>query len=119
MTITFDSTNNTYNLFINGQYSFADRIEFISMYSNTILFDQPATIFTHNTRYTQLVFDIPTDLASEHVEGIYKYIVYEGTTELVDGVIKVITNPGGSMNTDPYISNNEDREAQVYFRPEY
>lgn len=119
MTITFDTTKTVYDFYLNGQFSFADRIEFRSMYSNTPLFDLPATIITANTRYTQLEFTMPSDLNEKHIEGIYEYIVY-GNGVLIDtGVVKVITQPGGSTGTEPYISTNEDREAKVYFRSSY
>ena len=119
MTITFDNSTLVYDFYVNGQFSFADRLEFRSMYSNTALFDVPATVITHNTRYTQLEFTMPTDLNDKHVEGIYEYIVYGDNLKLDAGVVKVITTPGGSTGTDPYISNNEDRQAQVYFRSSY
>ena len=119
MTITFDTETNDYSLFVNGEYGFANRIEFISMYSNTVLLDMPATIYTSNARYTQLDFTIPSDFAEKHVEGIYKYIVYTDLEVLAQGVISIITEPGGDTGTDPYISNNEDREAQVFYRPQY
>tara|TARA_R110002124_G_scaffold215889_2_gene381749 strand:- start:759 stop:1118 length:360 start_codon:yes stop_codon:yes gene_type:complete len=119
MTITFNNTDLTYNFFINGDFPLANGLKFMSMHSNTPLFDVDATVLIANTRYSQLEFTLSELIGLKHVEGIYRYIVFEDGVSVQEGVVKVFTTPGGTTGTEPYISNNEDREATVFYRPQY
>lgn len=119
MTITFNNTDLTYTFYINGDFPLTDTLDFYSHYSNTTLFSAPCTVIQSNSRFTQLEFTLPSIIGANHVQGLYQYITYAGGLIESKGVVKVYTTPGGTNGTSPYISNNEDREAQVYFRPQY
>ena len=96
----------------------------VSQWSNTDLIDLPVVgnlnIFT-NDRYTRVTFlTLFEDLALRHVNGIYEAELYNETFGLsYKQLVKLITSPGGSTGTKPYISDNEDRQAIVYYKPEY
>lgn len=119
MTIRFNNTDLTYTFYINGDFPLVDQLEFYSHYSNTTLFIAPCSVIQSNNRYTQLQFTLSTVIGANHVQGLYQYIAYNDSQVEAKGVVKVYTTPGGNNGTEPYISNNEDREAQVYFRPQY
>lgn len=100
------------------------KMRLVSQWSNTNLIDLPIfgnlNIVT-NDRYTIISFlTIGENLANSHVNGIYEAELYNETFGLsYKQVVKLITSPGGSTGTKPYISDNEDREAIVYYKPEY
>ena len=86
-----------------------------------------------NKRYTKWFVDHVTfdpDFNDQHRNGYYQYAVVvdpfnnppeepnPGQTK-AQGLIKLIFDPGGEMDTKPYISNNEQRESDTYFRPNY
>lgn len=120
MTIRFNDVNLTYTFTDNGDLTGADSIEFLSTYSNTSLFQVDATIIQSNARYTQLEFTLQEPLGEQHVSGIYTYIIRNsGDKTLSQGVVKVYTGTGAGIGQKPFISNNETREADVYFRPSY
>ena len=119
MTITFNDTDTQYQFSVNGEFATANRIVFKSEYSNRNLFDVSCSVLQSNARYTQLQFNTDPPLGNTHQNGIYTYEVYATDDLLVSGVVKVITNPGGGTGTTPYISDNENREGEVYFRPSY
>lgn len=99
-------------------------MSFKSQLSNTDLFEvpntEPLTILT-NDRYTNCSFSVADlELETRHVNGIYEVELYNETLGLsYKQLVKIITNPGGSTGTKAYISDNEDREAIVYYKPEY
>ena len=86
-----------------------------------------------NERYVRFFVDHPTfdpDFKNQHRNGFYQYVVYvdpflnpppepSAGNSRAQGLIKLIFDPGGEMNTKPYISNNEQRESDTYFRPNY
>lgn len=100
------------------------QLSFKSQWSNTVLFiiSDPALLgIVTNDRYTQCAFYTTSDdLADRHVNGIYEAELYNEVLGLSHKqLVKLITSPGGSTGTKPYISDNEDREAIVYYKPEY
>lgn len=100
------------------------RLRFTSQWSNMELGNWPVagalTIIT-NDRYTRVTFlTVTEDLADRHINGIYEAELYNETFGLsYKQLVKLITSPGGSTGTKPYISDNEDRQAIVYYKPEY
>ena len=100
------------------------KMRLVSQWSNTDLIDLPVIGYLNistNDRYTFTTFlTTNQDLAERHVNGIYEAELYNETFGLsYKQVVKLITSPGGSTGTKPYISDNEDREAIVYYKPEY
>ena len=91
-----------------GPYSYVDGTAFI------------------NDRYAKWEIELGNAFAESHKNGYYQMVMSLpiGTDKpvavgKVQNVIKIICKPGGDTNTKPYISNNEDREADTYFRPNY
>jgi hypothetical protein len=81
-----------------------------------------AIIVDTNDRYTEFFIDInSSDQALEHINGIYNYTLLDSTNnETIDtGVAKLISGTGGTTGTTRYISSNEDRNADTYYRPNY
>ncbi len=82
-----------------------------------------------NTRYSRWYVDtsqIP-GFSDQHRNGYYQFCTTPalGPTDKPtlgvgnQGLIRLIFQPGGEMDTKPFISNNEQREADTYFRPNY
>ena len=117
MTITITEGTTDYNLYLNGQLT-VDRLRVVSMYSKESIIDQAVTS-TNNDRYTTISFTLPTEFGEQHLNGIYQYIAYNGTEIVDSATLKVITSPGGGFGTEPHISNNENRDAKVIYRPSY
>ena len=90
-----------------------------SQWSNTETISVALTPLAANDRYSEYMFTPPTGLTDEHKNGIYDYQLLLGTTVIESGLCKLILAPGGDEGTEQYISNNDDREADVYYRPEY
>ena len=100
------------------------KLAFKSQWSNTVIYEAPSIGnlgITTNDRYTRCTFlTIGEGLADQHINGIYEARLYNDVLGLeYKQLIKIITSPGGSTGTKPYISDNEDREAIVYYKPEY
>ena len=84
---------------------------------------------TSNERYSRWFVDTSSDpdFGEREQDGFYQAVTTVafgptdkpliGVKEL--GMVKLICNPGGEINTKPYISNNEQREADTYYRPNY
>ena len=91
-----------------------------SLYSNEALFQAALTIEETNDRYTTFSFTLPSTAGDLHQNAMANYSIIEsGTTEIDLGSLKLIYTPGGQTGTQAYISNNEDREGVVYYRPAY
>ena len=104
------------NIAINGVVSFVLK----GQYSKT---DEvfPATISIQNDRYTELELTFPSDFKDQHKNGIYYYTIQNTTTVFEKGLVKIITEPGGGNGAIEYTSTPEleNRESEVFFRPNY
>lgn len=80
-----------------------------------------ASVLDTNDRYSMLLTTFPTGFGDEHKNGVYYWDLVSGTTSIEKGLVKIITNPGGEMGTVSYNSgaSTEEREADVYYRPNY
>ena len=87
-----------------------------SEYSQTPLIDSSNTIFltTENERYLEFTVGVPATFKDKHTNGYYSW-----TLGPYNGFVKLITQPGGDLGTTDYVSNNEERESTVYYRPNY
>ena len=77
------------------------------------------TLIGTNDRYSEFTLTFTEEQRKAHKNGIYNYTLVQSTTELESGLLKLVIEDGGSYDTVKYVSNNEDREATVYYRPEY
>lgn len=121
MTINIDTTEqftftfNTPNIPTTGIFLRLD-----SQYSNDVFLLWPGTVIETNERYSELEIDLTgTDISSGHHNGIYYYQVLDNDNIYDMGLCKLITNPGGSFGKVEYVSGNENREAQVFYRPNF
>ncbi len=120
MTITILENQATFEFAIDTPNINIDTVlEVSSQHSNTILFSIPATLLNSNDRYSRFECTVPTNLWNEHKDGMHTYRVIEGETVYDTGSFKLVTTPGGTAGTEPYISNNETRQAKVIYRPDY
>ena len=120
MTITIIENQANFNLAINTPNILTDtQLEVFSPYSNTVLFDLPATLIESNARFSLFTVAIPTDFWNNHFNGMYTYKVYFGAETYDSGSFKLVTQPGGDMGTVQHITSNENREAQVVYRSNY
>lgn len=96
------------------------RFKLQSQYSKANLVSQLVTVFEANDRYSAFNIDITQSMIDGHFNGMYWYtLTIEGGAVVEKGVAKVITNPGGETNFTEYTSADDNREADVYFRPNY
>ena len=81
----------------------------------------PCTLLEQNSRYSKMIVDFGPDFKEQHKNGVYYYTIANVTTEFESGYAKIITEPGGSINTLSYNAGPivENREATVYYRPNY
>lgn len=78
-------------------------------------------VLEQNSRFTRMIVDFGPDFKNKHKNGVYYYTIANETIEFEKGYAKIITEPGGSINTLTYNSDpqTENREAVVYYRPNY
>jgi hypothetical protein len=109
-------TLNLTNLQLGAYYSFI----LTSQYSHQPLVIA-ATATVTNARYTTFSVTFPTGFGDEHKNGIYNWELKTATTTLEEGLVKIITEPGGGLGTTNFESgiNKENRIADVFYRPNY
>ncbi len=94
-----------------------------SQYSNEF-WSWEMTPVTSNDRYSEFQISITLAERTAHINGIYNYEVQyiNAQNEQVvveSGLLKYITEEGGSNGTTAFVSNNENRDAVTYYRPAY
>ena len=72
------------------------------------------SIVTENNRYASFTVDLPVNFNDKRYNGYYTWELGSYTD-----IVKIITKPGGDLGEAEYISNNENRNADVFYRPEY
>ena len=75
-----------------------------------------------NDRYSMLQVTFPVGFGDAHKNGIYYYeLNYSNFYPIERGLVKIITNPGGEINTISYDSGvtTEERVSDVFYRPQY
>ena len=77
------------------------------------------TLLETNDRYTEFALSFTEDERKAHINGIYNYELQQSGAVVESGLLKLVVEEGGSTGTVGYVSNNDDREATVYYRPEY
>ena len=81
------------------------------------------TLVSSNDRYSEFQINISEAERAEHINAIYNYevqqIINNQQVVIETGLLKYITEEGGAMGTEPYISSNENRDAVTYYRPQY
>ena len=97
------------------------RFKIVSQYSKQNLINQLVTVHTANDRYSSFNITITSQMLNEHTNGMYWYELERASNSALieKGICKIITNPGGGTGFVEFVSNVDNREADVYFRPNY
>ena len=115
--LTKEFSLNLPNLTLGSLYAFT----LTSQYSHQpLVLDATAT--ASNARYTTFEVVFPIGFGDEHKNGVYYYSIEElGDEPFEKGLVKIITEPGGSLGTINYESTiyTEERVADVFYRPNY
>ena len=121
MTLKLQDNVNDYEMSFNVTDAEGDwTLSLKSLASQTNIFSIDCTIESTNSRYTRFSFTVPDGLDDSHKNGIYEYTITNGTSDGSEvGLMKLVTADGGTTGTTPFISNNENREAVTYYRPNY
>jgi hypothetical protein len=90
-----------------------------SQLSNLPIFQVPLTLEITNARYSEFSFTLPQLEGDNHFNSMCNYTIYFNTGTWNSGSLKLIYSPGGGTGTQNYISDNENREAIVYYIPNY
>ena len=99
-----------------GTYAFV----LISQYSHQAM-PMGVTVIKTNARYSTLEVTFPIGFGDEHKNGIYNWRLIQSGVTLEAGLVKIVTDPGGSLGVTEFISTPaiEEREADVFYRPNY
>ena len=122
MTIEFIEENLTYSLYLNVSNVSSGTSQTLlvsSQASNTEILNVDFTIGVTNDRYTRIDFTIDSEIPTKHLNSMADYFVIIDGQTIDQGILKITTNPGGATYTENYISNNENRQSKVYYRPQY
>ena len=123
MTIYVNETNlvvevafNLANLELGTGYLFT----ITSQYSHQPLILTPDCIES-NARYSKFSMVFTTGFGEEHKNGVYYWDLTYLDQSIQKGLLKLITEPGGSINTLAYNAGVaiDERVAEVFYRPNY
>ena len=91
-----------------------------SQYSHQPLVLEAECVDT-NARYSMIAVTFPTGFGEEHKNGIYYWDLTYLDAPLQKGLMKIITEPGGGLNTLAYNAGpiTDDRVSEVFYRPNY
>lgn len=119
--MTTEITSTTAKFYINqdGSTTLDSSQPFVlkSQYSQKDVLTIPTSdwvITINNSRYMEIEVTVPSDFKDTHQNGYYTWSIGN-----YSDIVKIITQPGGSFGKTEYISDNENRDAEVYFRPNY
>ena len=92
-----------------------------SQYSHKPLDIVVDSIVTTNARYSTLKITFPVGFGDAHKNGIYNWRLVQNATTLEAGLVKIVTDPGGSLGIKEFISTpqTEERVSEVFYRPNY
>lgn len=124
MTIYIEEPTNLVQFAVNqANLTLGQNYEFIitSQYSHQPLVLLPECIES-NARYSLFEVQFPAGFGEEHKNGVYYWdLVFNLVDVLESGLVKIITEPGGGINSLAYDAGpiTDDRVSEVYFRPNY
>jgi hypothetical protein len=123
MTIYVDEANLLVEIAVNQSnldLGFGYEIIITSQYSHQpLLLEAECTL--SNSRYSLFEVTFPTGFGEEHKNGVYYWDLTYRSTSIEKGLVKIITEPGGGMNTLVYNAGviTDERVSEVFFRPNY
>jgi len=113
MTTTIDGSTATF--YINNPATITGDFSLKSQYSQEVVYTTSSyTVPVNNARYAKINVTFPSDFKDKHANGYYTWSVGS-----YSDIVKIITNPGGDTGKVEYISSNEERDAEVFYRPNY
>ena len=113
MTTTINSTTATF--YINSPSTITGDFTLKSQYAQDVIFTTSNyTVDVNNDRYAKITVTFPADFKDKHYNGYYTWSIGS-----YSDIVKIITQPGGDDGKVEYISNNEERDAEVFYRPNY
>ena len=123
MTIYIEEPTNLVQFAVNqANLTLGQNYEFIitSQYSHQPLVLLPECIES-NARYSLFEVQFPAGFGDEHKNGVYYWDLAYLEDSLEKGLVKIITEPGGGINSLAYDAGpiTDDRVSEVYFRPNY
>ena len=104
-----------YNFLLTSQYS----------HKGTGFSSSDTTLLYSNSRYSMFEITFPVGFGDAHKNGIYYWKLYGNSypdpSPIQQGLVKIITNPGGEIHTLAYNSGTvtEERVSEVFYRPNY
>lgn len=113
MTTTINDSTATF--YINNPDTITGDFSLKSQYAQDVIYTTSNyTVATQNDRYAQIDVTFPADFKDKHYNGYYTWSIGS-----YSDIVKIITQPGGDTGKVEYISNNEERDAEVFYRPNY
>lgn len=121
MTLTVTTGTFAYTFFTNTANVTAGTFELTitSQWTNREVIQVTPTLVTSNARYTEWLFTLPVNEGDNHYNGMGDFSLTKDGVEIASGSLKLIYSPGGGTGSISYVSNNETREADVFYRPAY
>ena len=121
MTLTILTGTTNYSFYTNDANVTAGTfaLTITSQWTNRSQISVTPTLVLSNSRYTEWSFTLSTTEGDKHYNGMGNYTLTRDGVELSSGSLKLIYSPGGETGTTSYVSNNENREADVFYRPAY
>lgn len=113
MTTTIEGSTATF--YINSPSTITGDFSLKSQYSQEVIYTTSNySVATSNDRYAKIDVTFPVDFKDKHYNGYYTWSIGN-----YSDIVKIITAPGGDDGKVEYISNNEERDAEVFYRPNY
>ncbi len=123
MTIYVNEEEPVQNIAINlaniGDLPYQFTIRSQSSHQDTVMVE--TQLVSTNNRYSMIQITFPDGFGDSHKNGVYYWSLKTGGLSLQEGLVKIITNPGGKINTLNYNSGveTEERVSDVFYRPQY
>lgn len=118
MTFYFPTDATSYNFSVNVPNMSGTLFLVVQSLYNKNLYAWALTIEETNDRYTEFSMTLTDEETEGHFNGIFGYEIQDAEANVyLSGLLKWINEDGGQMGTEPYISDNENREAVQFYRP--
>ena len=119
MTLYIPTGATTYEFVVNLPNASGNNYLVIQSQYNINFWVWALTIVETNDRYTKFSMNVTEQERTGHFGGVYDYQIQNDVPEvLVDGLMKWI-NEEGEPELPAYISNNETKEANQFYTPNY
>ena len=93
-----------------------------SQAANDIVYSWDAEWVETNDRFTLFNLTVPLADLDNHNNGIYEYWIEQDGTEIAlipRDLVKIVNAVGGSTGMVEYVSDNDQGQKVIYYRPKY